>query len=314
MPNLLAHSLLVKRLYNNEVEKSSIEKKSFLVGNYDFLVLGSLGPDPLFYTGILPSHGLHLLTASKKVGNKLHKLDGKKLFKRMVEQVYFIENDKERNRYCAFVLGQFAHYLLDRISHPYILYESGFDENGRITSHYHHDHAYFETKLDCALAKRYTLSHFLSDPEDVIPDNPRNLALIDSYFVPAIEQVLEIKKIAKKTYSNGILNMRKLLKKFSHSPKRSKLYPKSISLSGMCFPSEIDLSVLNEEKKEWLDPVTGEKHEESFLELHSAAYELLKELYHDLMTRGFNYDTFQKYIDGKDYYGSLPGSKRQYHR
>ena len=81
----------------------------------------------------------------------------------------------------------------------------------------------------------------------------------------------------------------------------------------MCFPSEIDLSVLNEEKKEWLDPVTGEKHEESFLELHSAAYELLKELYHDLMTRGFNYDTFQKYIDGKDYYGSLPGSKRQYH-
>ena len=121
MPNLLAHSLLVKRLYNNEVEKNSIEKKSFLVGNYDFLVLGSLGPDPLFYTGILPSHGLHLLTASKKVGNKLHKLDGKKLFKRMVEQVYFIENDKERNRYCAFVLGQFAHYLLDRISHPYIL-------------------------------------------------------------------------------------------------------------------------------------------------------------------------------------------------
>ena len=52
MPNLLAHSLLVKRLYNNEVEKNSIEKKSFLVGNYDFLVLGSFGPDPLFYTGI----------------------------------------------------------------------------------------------------------------------------------------------------------------------------------------------------------------------------------------------------------------------
>lgn len=99
MPNLLAHSLIVKRFYNHENELGHLESiDSFIKENYDMLVLGSLGPDPLFYVGILLKNGLHLPTALKKIGNKLHKTNGKQFFKLLIETSYSIDNVKDKKK------------------------------------------------------------------------------------------------------------------------------------------------------------------------------------------------------------------------
>lgn len=312
MPNLLAHTLLVKRLYNVEVETHRIDN-SFLKGNSIYFFLGALGPDPLFYMGILPFHGLHLPTACKKVGNQLHKLDGKKFFKLMVEQLYGIDIVAEKNKLESFVLGQIAHYILDRETHPYIMYMSGFDDDGRITGNYHYAHAFFETNIDAALAKTNSMNRFLSHPEETIPECKERCQIIDKYLVPVLKECFGIKRLPKNMYTNAVNNMRILLKSMNnHGKIKSKLIGKKIALSAMYIPSEIDMSVLNEEKNIWRDPCTGIESNESFIELNSRAYSILEKCYQDILRNGFNYAVVNKYLDGRDYYGSKPGSKRKF--
>lgn len=313
MPNLLAHSLIVKRFYNHENELGHFEScDSFVKGNYDFLVLGSLGPDPLFYTGIVPFHGLHLITALRKVGNRLHKTDGRTFFRYLIETWYNIDSDKEKRQFEAFIFGQLAHYLLDRESHPYILYESGFDKDGKITSHYHFDHAYFETNIDCALAQKYDINHFLTNPQDIISENRRSLDIIDWNLVPILEKMYGF-KLPKHLYTNAIRNMKSLLKTMNHHGTwKAKLLGKKISLSAMVQTDHPDISTLNLDKKEWIDPTDGTHHNDSFLEMHTRAYEQLMACYQDVLRSGFNYSVISKYLDGKDYYGAMPGAKRQY--
>lgn len=305
MPNLLAHSLIVKRFYNHENELGHFKEfDSFVYGNYDLLVLGSIGPDCLFYTGIVPFHGLHLITALRKIGNKIHKSDGKAFFKTLIETSYAIDDDKEKKKFQAFIFGQLAHYFLDREAHPYILYMSGFDDKGKISGHYHFDHAYFESNIDCALAKKYSITHFPTHPYEIISENKRNLQIIDWNLVPALEKIYHY-HFPKHMYTNAITNMRSLLKWMNkHGKIKAKLLGKKNGLSAMYQPSNPDMSTLNLNKDSWLDPYTGESRCESFLEMHTRAYELLKNCYQDILRLGFNWSTIVKYLDGKNYYGA----------
>jgi hypothetical protein len=314
MPNLLAHSLIVKRLYNEADDKSlRNHQNAFLHGNLEFLTWGSLGPDPLFYMGIRPFHGLHLITALKKLGNQIHKTDGKKYFRYLVEQVYTIDNDKEKKRFEAFVFGQFAHYVLDREAHPYILYESGFDNNGHITGHYHFDHAFFETHLDCALAKKAGMNRFLSHPEETIPLIQSHLEFIDIYFVPVLKKTFDMRKLPKHMYSNAIYNTRHFIESMNRHGKIKRAFlGKCNGLSAMYQPEEPDFRVLNEERTVWKDPCTGEECNSSFLELHNKAYRIVYQCYKDILRNGFNYDVFKNYLDGKNYYGAELNAVRKY--
>lgn len=316
MPNLLAHSLVVKRLYNKFSEKDPKQSNNcFLNGNYDFLVLGSFGPDPLFYTGLLIKNGFHPFVALKKIGNKLHKTDAKAYFRLLIQETYAIENLLEKNRFESFVFGQFAHYILDRETHPYILYESGFDSKGHISSHYHFDHAYFESNIDCALAKRYSINQFLSSPYETIPVNESNLRMLDRHIVPVLSHLFSQKHLPKKMYSDAVKNMKSLLRTMNHNGKwKAKLLGKSNSLSAMYQPVDPDFSVLNEERRKWIDPTTGTVHNESFQEMYDRAYRIIEDCYQDILKLGFNYETFIKYINGMDYYGAIPGSERKYKR
>lgn len=314
MPNLLAHSLVVKRLYNEADDKSQRNNSNaFLHGNLDFLTWGSLGPDPLFYMGIRPFHGLHLITALKKVGNRIHKTDGKRFFRYLVEQVYAIDNDKEKKQFEAFVFGQFAHYILDREAHPYILYESGFDNNGHITGHYHYDHAYFETNLDCALAKKAGINRFLTNPQETIPMFQSRLEFIDVYFVPALKKTFELKKLPKHMYSNAVSNMRHFIESMNrHGKLKCFFLGKKNGLAAMYQTTEPDFSVLNEDRHIWRDPCTGAESNSSFLEIHNNTYRIVKQCYEDILKNGFNYDVFKNYLNGKNYYGSELSAVRKY--
>lgn len=311
MPNLLAHHLLIKRFALKEAELRSpfTNADDFLTGNRDYLTIGAQGPDPLFYMGVVPTHGLHLISANYRVGNHIHKTDAKRYFRLLVEQVYGIEPYNSSNRpqkqFMAFVLGQFSHYLLDRECHPYILYESGFDkETGSIKGKYHYEHAHFESEIDFALCKQYKYDYFLANPWEILPENNRVLEDINENFVPVLER-FQGKKLPKKYYVNAVQNMRSLVAYMNKgSDMRAKMLSKSISLKGIRLPKEVQGDVLNERRTLWLNPVTGEEHHESFLELHSKAFRLLEQLYTDILRYGFNYDTFAHYIDGNSYYGT----------
>ncbi|MCI1734372.1 MAG: zinc dependent phospholipase C family protein [Bacilli bacterium] len=315
MPNLLAHNLVVKRFYLKEDEQDLSPLDSFIRGNYDFLSLGAQGPDPFFYVGILPFHGLHLLTASKKLGNQLHEGDAKKFFKAMIDRCYGMENDRDRLRFEAFIFGQLAHYLLDREAHPYILYESGFDKDGKISGKYHYQHANFESNIDYCLAKKFKMNYFLSNPADVLCQDKSFLAILDSEMVPVLEGLFRC-RLPKHFYSNSIINMHSVIGYVNHHPKaKKKLLPKR--LMGLAMPTEGPLDYpdcLNEKKDIWLDPLTGAKHADSFLEIHSRAFELLDSCYQDILKNGFHYEVISKYLNGLSYYGTPVGAKWTYQK
>lgn len=310
MPNLLAHNLIVKRLYIKEAEQDFSNRETFIQGNYDFLSLGAQGPDPLFYFGIVPFHAPHFLTAFKKLGNKIHADDGKKYFKLLLEQCYGIDDPKELSRIRSFVFGQFAHYLLDREAHPYILYRSGFDKEGRITGKYHYRHTYFESQLDVSLAKKFRMNYFLSHPADAICVDRSFLEIINKAYVPVLRKMFPDVKIPKKIYTEAILGMHGTIKFMNGNPRLKAHLVGKNSLGALALPiDKADPGVLNDEHKPWKDPVTGAERRDSFIDLHTKAYRILDDCYQDLIRYGYSYEVFSKYINGLDYYG-LPLNSR----
>ena len=308
MPNVLAHTLVAKRFF---LKEDTAGNGSFLRGNYDFLSLGALGPDPLFVVGIIPTNGLHLFTAKKKLANRLHQTDGKKFFRLLTEQSYVIEDDYDRMRFQSFILGQLAHYLLDREAHPYILYESGFDENGKITGRYHYRHTYFETNIDYCLAKKNKMEYFLQNPSDKICSSEDFLKIIDDNLGSVLKRMFDLKHLPKRFYTNAVKNFKGVIRfENKNSERKAKLFGGSrlgsmiLPVKGPDFPK-----CLNETKEVWLDPVTGEKHNDSFSEIQDRAYQILEDCYHSIQKNGFTYEVLSKYLNGLDYYG-LPLGKR----
>lgn len=308
MPNLLAHCLLAKRLYN------SVDKEgSFLKDNYLYLSAGCQGPDPLFFLGLIPKNGLHLFLAKKKIGNKIHKSDATRFFKLLFDELYSIDNVLEKNRFEAFIFGQISHYFLDKIAHPYVMYESGFDGDGKITGSYHYKHTFFETNIDMCLADRFSLVRFFKAPYEQLVSDERTLRGIDSHFIPVLARFIEKDRLPKNLYSSSVKNMIFFYKFMNKNGKRkSKMIGKKISLSGIYIPEKKDISVINESRKRWLEPDTGTSHNESFYELLDQSYNLLSSCYRDFINKGFNYQSLKPYLDQRDYYGTLKDKKRIY--
>ncbi len=322
MPNLIAHYLLVKRfsIKADEENFDSALDSPFIIGNFDALALGTQGPDPFFYIGIVPFHAPHLLTAKKRLGNKIHKTDAKKYFQLLINRCH--ELDLMGNQYVknlkifqSFVLGQFAHYLLDREVHPFVLYQSGFDEDGKITGIYHYLHAHYESQIDSLLLTKSKLKYFLSHPGDVIPYNSPYLKVINDNLVPVLRKFFNDDHIPKNAYICAVKNMHAVVNFMNHHGKlKSKIVGKN-SLGALYMnPETADSRVLNSEKESWKDPVTGTIRNESFSELSNRAASILESCYYDILKNGFNYEVFNRYINGLDYYGEPVGSKWTYKR
>lgn len=320
MPAVISHYLLAKRfsLKEGELASSHPSFDDFLEKNFVYFALGSQGPDPLFFTGIIPFRGLHLPTAMKKIGNQIHKTDAKKYFRLLIEECFKIEPEKhdfgEQKQFKAFVFGQFAHYLLDKYCHPYVLYESGFDDDGKITGEYHYLHSKIETEIDYCLAKKYKTDHILDKPGDLlkcIRTSSRNdpLAKIDAHLVPVLKKTFDLKYLPKHMYSNGLKNYRTILNYTNGGSSLRVALFKKTNLAAMRMPKEVKEDVLNENREKWYHPVSNTPSNASFLELHSKAFDELQSLFIDIMENGFSYEVFLRHMDDKDYYGCVPNSK-----
>ena len=82
MPSLLTHNFFAEDFLSN------LNDGSCLVSYSNAFKLGTQGPDPLFFSNYLPSN-FSLKMLKEKYGSKLHRLDGKLLFK---EAFKIIEN------------------------------------------------------------------------------------------------------------------------------------------------------------------------------------------------------------------------------
>lgn len=310
MPSLLTHYRLVKRLYAEEVEGKLHPLPSFLEGNFDALALGGQGPDPLFY---YPFSG-HFIVALHRYGSLLHDSDGRKLFRLFLKCCYDIDDPRELSRFRSFVLGQFAHYLLDRECHPYIYYHSGFDKNGKLTGKYHFDHSFFESQIDVVLSRKAHMDYFLEHPEEVLSQDSFVLDAICRNFSTTLSHYFEGRRIPENIYRSSVKWMRRAIRFVNRNPDFKRALLRFSSLGALALPRTVEADVLNERHLSWQDPIGGNLRTESFLDLFNHAYQLLRECYHLLLERGYSYEVFLSFFDDRDYDGKKAGEVLRYKR
>ena len=304
MPNLVTHYNLARVFYAKKVENG------FLKGNFECLALGTQGPDPLFYEGIVPTRALRLRLASAKLGNQIHRSTGEKFISLLIDQIEI--NESARNdEYKAFVFGQFCHYVLDKVCHPYIYYFSGFDENGKLTGKYHFSHAHFESEIDVAMALTNALEDKIKAPEQLFPTEKYLFEAIENGMTKAVSTMFD-RKLPANYYKNAVLNMKSVVRLANNlNPFWAKIFGKT-RLCSLRLPKKVSRSVLNENKETWLDPVSGKERNESFVELFDNAYDIVCKAYDDVCKNGLTMETLKPYFDGLTYKGFEEGAKLQY--
>lgn len=305
MPNLFAHHLLIKKLYSAKVTENS-----FMSGNFESLALGTQGPDPLFYEGVMPIRAVRPRLAKAKLGNKLHRSDGSRFMALLLEQIKS-EPEAATDVFRTFVFGQFCHYILDKTCHPYIYYMSGFDEEGKLTGRYHYEHAHFESELDVCLALLNGMEDELKTPYVLFPDDTELLKTIEPGMLGAITEFFD-RSLPEDYYENAVRNMRTMVKIVNKAPEAvMKVLGKSI-FGGLRLPRTADRRVLNPDREKWLDPVTGEEHHESFQDLFDQALQTVEAAYDRVLAQGLTMETLRPYYDGLNYKGSTPGTIMKY--
>lgn len=256
MPNLIAHRIFIDRL---------IEDASLSETERDALRLGTQGPDPLFYYGIVPWRAWHYLAAVKRYGNEIHRTNGEEFLNRLSKQVDLIKDEGEKKTFSAFVMGQIAHLFLDRALHPFVYYFSGFDKEGKLTGEFHFEHAHFESRIDSALLERYEVLGFSGRTETLLPYNKSVTKVVDKYLTPVIREMFNA-KLSKKYYTNSLKNIRSMQRMTRN--KFVKFVSGRRSMFNALFtPKKAMGDPLNLTKEEWCNPVTKKLFDLNFIEL-----------------------------------------------
>ncbi len=242
MPAALAHYLFALQNQEN-------------IRDVDAFLLGTQGPDPFFFYGMVP---WRKKTEPKKIqsyGEDVHHGDFSEIYARMIRYAHSQEGEA-KDTLLDYLKGAWAHYCLDRACHPYIFYRSGFDGEGLLNGHYGYAHKVFEVLLDATLKKKYKL-----------PSPSRALKI-------SRKQGMEISKMWKqgspntlneKTFYESLEDYRTiesfLQSKTGYKRMLWKRLGKENVLYAFSYPVHLKkkeaLDVLNLQKKEWKNPVTG---------------------------------------------------------
>ncbi len=308
MPFLISHCVLATELYDNEIVNAdtpegqdSEGRPSFLYNNLHYLLLGTQGPDVLFYAGLWP---LRPCLAKHHYGARLHQQTGREYFAALADELATIKNKREHDAFESWCFGSLAHLVLDRTCHPYTFYFSGFEKKGQ-----HHlrqliRHSRMETAVDSKMAVLHDAGYFVANPEDALPFTDKEADLIDRHLLPVLAKFFR-HSFPAHFYRNALKTMKSfftLINRPSGFPLRLLGLPRALKV-----PLDAGDDCLNLNHAIWLDPVTGTKHTESFPDLFARAQKTMATAYYDLAANGFAAEVIGRYLDECNYSGYVPG-------
>ncbi|MCI2069505.1 MAG: zinc dependent phospholipase C family protein [Bacilli bacterium] len=301
MPSLLTHAF-----FADDFLEQHQSENNFLTSYPDAFRLGSEGPDPLFFYGLNLKRGLRLKASKEKIGSQLHHTDGTKFFSLLFEQENKLLLPDQIGVFTAFILGQFAHYLLDSTCHPYVYYWSGFDSSGHLSGKYHYAHAHFEAEIDTALAFKKAKTEMIKKPWEVLDIEEEDLSCISENFTSVLEQFVS-HPLRKHYYQDAVRDMKEIYIFVNTSSSfRKKLLGKS-SLGQIYIPREPSSLVLNDSHLVWEEPSSGLKRNEGFNELYQRALNKLEGAYEAMVRAEPSYEALKMYFKGLNYNGLSEG-------
>lgn len=274
IPNVVTHGLMALDVYN-KLQSSSVQSairaypKSYL--------LGSNGPDLLFYYKVFPWEDQTLNKAVAQFGNKVHESHINDFFTYALNFIQEIKDPKRKEILTSYIAGHFMHWSLDSTAHPFIFYRSG--EIAGNTQFWHYR---YESMID-ALMLTYYKRRKLTDLKasrlvDVGTDERR---IIASFYQSALRDVFNI-DIEASIIDSAIVSFRKILK-FLYDPHNivtpliKKVERKSWAFSSHIVNSQLDSEhdILNLKKEAWSNPTDIEDiSHKSFIELYEDSVDL----------------------------------------
>lgn len=274
MPSIYTHNYFAKDTYK-KLEKEKI----FQINNRLYYEIFAQSFDNLFYYNFL---SFKPGAQYRKLGHYAHTHKPWLYFKNIIE--YIKKNKLYDDENLGYLYGSLTHYALDSTCHPYIHYISGrFTKSERKnTKKYLGNHAINEIMIDSIYYyKNHNKKYYLYNlSKDIIPivKFPNSLKETINYAFKETFNKENIGNIYNKSYNQShyiyklLMFDRTAIKKALY--KLFDLFTPFKNFKAFAYSHHInkpDYKVLNLNNEEWLHPVTGEKHNESFEDLYNLA-------------------------------------------
>ena len=252
MPAYISHAIMGEQLYN-ECKKENLF--NYIPIDAEEIKGYSLGVDFSYL--------------SKDTKEDPHNSNTKEFFISILK--YIKENNLTDNKHVISLLyGHIAHYFLDLNIHPFIYYtEHNTEQVGSISNH-NLIEGYLSSYLSEKILKKDIMqiksNYFnqinLSDKKIIqLLNNIYGKIYKDNKIIKSYKKTLEIFSLIEKSIKNGIITKKLLIyvSKFNKFLERNDLTLNEIT---------------NESNDTFTNPVTGEKHNESFIELYDKSIEM----------------------------------------
>jgi hypothetical protein len=270
MPSYKTHAIHITKC------NDYIDKRIDL--DLDDLKAFSFGPDSLVFTDPI-------------VFNTQHNKDPEYFFLYLMNAIKN-EHQLDNPELISFLYGQLSHYVLDYSFHPYVYYLTRNLKLNKIID----PHLQLEFWIDNYIMDKYGI-HNKGFITDVRIDEKKSREIIDDVYFKVFKCLF-----ASGKYDIGI----NALTSFENKVRFNDKFPRSAEFIGdLTYEKRQKIFewFLNRERKTWLHPINGEKHNESFHELWNNAVALYIETIEDV----------NRYLyDGKPLHNKLLESNSSY--
>ena len=252
MPAYISHAIMGEQLYN-ECKKENLF--NYIPIDAEEIKGYSLGVDFSYL--------------SKDTKEDPHNSNTKEFFISILK--YIKENNLTDNKHVISLLyGHIAHYFLDLNIHPFIYYTEYNTETVGPISNHNLIEGYLSSYLSEKILKKDIMqiksNYFnqinLSDKKIIqLLNNIYGKIYKDNKIIKSYKKTLEIFSLIEKSIKKGIITKKLLIyvSKFNKFLERNDLTLNEIT---------------NESNDTFTNPVTGEKHNESFIELYDKSIEM----------------------------------------
>ncbi len=259
--------------------------------------LGTQGPDPFFFYGMVPWRKRHYASRVHEFGTWLHNARPVDVLAPLIQSALSItdpsldlaesahknciKNTKLGSLAFRFVKGMLFHYILDKTIHPWVYWSIGFDNESNPDPLSRIRHARFEGALaTLGLVPQENKTLSIQNPKIMLNANPNWLNIADNLFSLAFPNFYE-----KGMYQASFIDMKTALL-FTWDPLSIKRKILDFFGAKNTLPRAILLPVTNKEferrdyrnekKEAWLMPSTGKKQSESTMDLVQKALDEAK--------------------------------------
>lgn len=299
MPSILTHYYFINDCLDDKYE--------FLKNEKEIALLGAQGTDPFYFYGNLLKRVDK--TEVNNFASFIHNDNPFKLYKYFIDEANK-KNNEERDFIFSYVFGLLNHYMLDRITHPFVFYYSGIDEG------FMKNHQKFETNIDVLLRLHYNEYIAPSKAMKTNTDDVNSLSSI--YYSFSEENNLSLEEDTFYKAYNDMLSIQKAL--YSRSGFKKWFFHtflKNSKVDNMSMPKRIEdgIDYLNLNKNLWQHPTKNFKMSLSFIELMDYAKKEFDKL-GSILLKAYNHLEYEeeliKFIDNINHSGITVGDKMLY--